>query len=194
MEGGVLNCELAQKENVSNKVKTLEDAAFGEDEYLSSRATSELIDARSPAHTTRFILERGNLEEYEEDGCVSHIPFPELSPISDRLVFELNYKGETLKSDMVVDEQGKWTFLGGEEWQEHDFAGSSVTLGFGAKENCITVAYNSKADQYTFSITAEKIKQIEEKYIPDTIARTADVEAVLDELHNYAQTIIGGDA
>lgn len=38
------------------------------------------------------------------------------------------------------------------------------------------------------------IKQLDEKFIPDTIARTADVEAVLDELHNYAQALIGGDA
>lgn len=33
-----------------------------------------------------------------------------------------------------------------------------------------------------------------EYLIPDTIARTADVEAVLDELHAYAQALIGGDA
>lgn len=36
--------------------------------------------------------------------------------------------------------------------------------------------------------------QIDEKFIPDTIARKSDVEAVLDELHAYAQALIGGDA
>lgn len=38
------------------------------------------------------------------------------------------------------------------------------------------------------------VKQLDEKYIPESIARTADVEEILDELHAYAQALIGGDA
>jgi hypothetical protein len=38
------------------------------------------------------------------------------------------------------------------------------------------------------------VHPLDEKFIPDTIARTADVEAVLDELHAYAQALIGGEA
>ena len=33
-----------------------------------------------------------------------------------------------------------------------------------------------------------------EKYIPESIARVSDVEEILDELHAYAQNLIGGDA
>ena len=36
------------------------------------------------------------------------------------------------------------------------------------------------------------VKQLDEKYIPDSIARVSDVEEILDELHAYAQTLIGG--
>ena len=39
-----------------------------------------------------------------------------------------------------------------------------------------------------------QLKKLDEKYIPDTIARVSDVEEILDELHAYAQTLIGGDA
>lgn len=35
---------------------------------------------------------------------------------------------------------------------------------------------------------------IEDRYIPDSVARTEDVEEILDELHAYAQTLIGGEA
>ena len=39
-----------------------------------------------------------------------------------------------------------------------------------------------------------KVVPLPEKYIPDTIARTADVEEILDELHKYAKILTGGDA
>ena len=38
------------------------------------------------------------------------------------------------------------------------------------------------------------VHKMDEKFIPDTIARVSDVEEILDELHAYAQTLIGGDA
>lgn len=40
----------------------------------------------------------------------------------------------------------------------------------------------------------EKIHKLDDKYIPNSIARVADVEEILDELHAYAQNLIGGDA
>lgn len=39
-----------------------------------------------------------------------------------------------------------------------------------------------------------KVVPLPEKYIPDTIARTADVEEILDELHKYAKTLTGGES
>ena len=50
-------------------------------------------------------------------------------------------------------------------------------------------------------IYLQDLKQLDEVFIPDSVARTADVEAkigdigtMLDELHNYAQSLVGGDA
>lgn len=41
------------------------------------------------------------------------------------------------------------------------------------------------------------VQQLDEKFIPDTIARAGvigSIESALDELHNYAQALIGGEA
>lgn len=43
-------------------------------------------------------------------------------------------------------------------------------------------------------IYQSSVKPLEDKYIPDSIARVSDVEEILDELHAYAQNLIGGDA
>lgn len=72
--------------------------------------------------------------------------------------------------------------------------------GASAKPLKITITSWTPAGTH-IQIYQNSVKTLDEKYIPESIARVSDVEdkigdigEVLDELHNYAQTLLGGDA
>lgn len=59
-------------------------------------------------------------------------------------------------------------------------------------DTTLTVQFISPAHEY--KLYRVEVVPLPEKYIPNSIARVSDVEEILDELHAYAQTLIGGDA
>ena len=72
--------------------------------------------------------------------------------------------------------------------------------GASAKPLKITITSWTPAGTH-IQIYQNSVKTLDEKYIPESIARVSDVNEkigdigeVLDELHNYAQTLLGGDA
>ena len=72
---------------------------------------------------------------------------------------------------------------------------------YGASAKPLQITITPWVQGNTIQIYQNTVKTLDEKYIPDSIARTSDVEdkigdigEVLDELHNYAQTLLGGDA
>ena len=84
------------------------------------------------------------------------------------------------------------TFIFSDEYMEFGEASGSVYDSGNEYDWKTSWAYGSTIDIILYG--GGEIKVLDEKYIPDTIARVSDVEEILDELHAYAQNLIGGDA
>lgn len=84
------------------------------------------------------------------------------------------------------------TFIFSDEYMEFGGTSGSVYDNGNEYDWQTSWSYGSTIDIILYDVG--EVKQLDEKYIPDSIARVADVEEILDELHAYAQTLIGGDA
>lgn len=103
------------------------------------------------------------------------------------------------KSLVEVGEEYKYiingqsgTFVFSDTYMEFGGASGSVYDSGNEYDWQTSWAYGSVIDIVLYD--GGEVKQLDDKYIPDSVARTADVEEILDELHAYAQTLIGGES
>lgn len=166
-------------------------------DYNQNDASQTDYIKNRPFYDSNIFLLSGNLLDYEElEGSgVSIIPMPDLSPFSagQEVIIELTRNGKTLKSSgITVTEDRKLYIPDMDGYGDYYFEseGDGIWLVAGVEGEALTFPYNNGGN-YDFKIHVELLKQIEEKFIPDSIPRVkkerkyyADVELSNSEFDN----------
>ena len=136
------------------------------------------------------------VEPYWDGSDICEVPLGENTEFKkgDMLTAVINTKGKVYSADfpVTISDQGV-AYI---HWEDTNPDGWNFYVGLEFFGQYMFVTHNCEVDEFDQDSTVEvyksTIKQLDEKFIPDTIARKSDVEALIGTANTELESILSG--